>query len=614
VTDGAITLQLFVYSELAAKRAQSCLNGLSSLHPRYPALTSVDHPSEKHHLRDELHRLREDLARARAQNEATAYAEARYAALLEASADVVWSTDAEGMVEDMPQWRDLTGQTKEEVKGAGWLDAVHPEDKDRTRDIWWQAHTNRTMYKADYRLRMADGTYRWQRARGVQILDEEGNVREWIGTLSDIEEERRVIAEREDETRLVETLREISRVLAADLSLERIVQTVTDTTTALSGAEFGAFFYNIIDKAGEKYTLYTLSGAPREAFEDFGHPRATPVFAPTFYGTAIVRSDDITQDPRYGQMAPHHGMPPGHLPVRSYLAVPVISRNGEILGGLFFGHSQTGVFTARVERLVTGVAASASVAIDNARLYEAEQRARSSAEAANAAKSAFLANMSHELRTPLNAIGGYADLITEGIRGPVTDAQRADLARIKRSQQHLLSIINDILNFAKLEAGRVDFVYEDVSMSKALGELETLIAPQLLEKQLKYRFDCCDDSYTAYADSEKLQQIMLNLLSNALKFTPRGGSITLVCKPAADFMMVDVVDTGTGIPKEKLAAIFEPFIQVDRSLTGHIGTGLGLAISRDLARAMRGDLVVESKVGKGSRFTLSLPRRKAETA
>ena len=132
---------------------------------------------------------------------------------------------------------------------------------------------------------------------------------------------------------------------------------------------------------GRSYTLYTLSGAPREAFENFGHPHATPVFAPTFYGTAIVRSDDITKDPRYGQAPPHYGMPPGHLPVRSYLAVPVMSRTGTVIGGLFFGHEQTGVFTERAERLATGIAAWAAVAMDNARLYEAEQRARSDAEA-----------------------------------------------------------------------------------------------------------------------------------------------------------------------------------------------------------------------------------------
>ena len=407
----------------------------------------------------------------------------------------------------------------------------------------------------------------------------------------------------------VETLNRIGGILASELHLERIVQTVTDETTALTGAQFGAFFYNVIDEQGEKFTLYTLSGAPREAFENFGHPRATPVFAPTFHGTAIVRSDDITEDPRYGQMPPHHGMPPGHLPVRSYLAVPVTSRNGSVIGGLFFGHEETGVFTERAERLTNGIAAWAAVAMDNARLYEAEQRARSAAEQANKAKSEFLANMSHELRTPLNAIGGYTELIVEGIRGPVTDPQRADLERIKRNQRYLLSLINDILNFAKLEAGRVQFTPKTVSMNESLGQLEALVQPQIQQKQLQYEYHCCDASYTALVDPERLQQILLNLLSNAIKFTPAGGRIVVLCMATADHMEVRVRDSGVGIPPDKLEQIFEPFVQLDRGQpAGNVGTGLGLAISRDLARAMGGDLRARSNPGQGSTFILSVPR------
>jgi signal transduction histidine kinase len=365
----------------------------------------------------------------------------------------------------------------------------------------------------------------------------------------------------------------------------------------------------VTDRHGGKYTLYTLSGAPREAFENFGHPRATPVFAPTFYGTAIVRSDDITADPRYGTMAPHHGMPKGHLPVRSYLAVPVISRNGEVIGGLFFGHANVGVFTSRAERLALGIASSAAIAMDNARLYAAERSARAEAELANKAKADFLASMSHELRTPLNAIGGYAALLADGIRGPITDAQRADLVRIRQNQHHLLSLINDILNFAKIEAGRVQFDVQAVAMHDALRELEALIAPQLLEKQLHYEYRSCDSGYVARVDRDRMQQILLNLLSNAAKFTPLGGSITVECDATADALSVHVQDTGTGVPPDKLEAIFEPFVQLERGRSGtNPGTGLGLSISRDLARAMGGDIAVRSTPGVGSRFILTLPR------
>ena len=428
------------------------------------------------------------------------------------------------------------------------------------------------------------------------------------------EQLQEVNAEAEASRHEVETLNRIGGSLASELDIGRIVQTVTDAARNLTGAQFGAFFYNVGEAQGEKLTLFALSGAPREAFEHFGHPRPTPVFGPTFHGEEIVRSDDITKDPRYGHMEPYHGMPPGHLPVRSYLAVPVMSRRGGVIGALFFGHEDAGVFGPRAERAATSIAGWAAVAMDNARLYEAERRARGEAEVANRAKSEFLANMSHELRTPLNAIGGYTDLLSAGIRGPITEQQHADLARIKHNQHHLLSLINDILNFAKLEAGRVRFDPREVSMNELLGQLEALIAPQVQEKQLRYEYHCCDASYLAWADPERLQQILLNLMSNAVKFTPAGGEISVTCEATRDEMRVHVRDTGVGIPADKLEQIFEPFVQLDRGQsTVNVGTGLGLAISRDLARTMGGDLAVSSRLDSGSTFTLSVPRARSAT-
>ena len=247
------------------------------------------------------------------------------------------------------------------------------------------------------------------------------------------------------------------------------------------------------------------------------------------------------------------------------------------------------------------------------------QTARQAAETASAAKSEFLATMSHELRTPLNAISGYVDLLTMELRGPVTDAQREDLARIKKSGQHLLSLINDILNLARIESGRLDLQLGDVRIADAMANLEALMAPQMRAKGLTYSETRPSNALTVHADADKLQQILLNLLTNACKFTPSGGSVQVSCDevpPGAGgvtpngrrMVAVRVADTGRGIPQEKLASVFEPFVQVDRQSTqgSQQGVGLGLAISRHLARAMGGDLTVVSVVGVGSTFTLVL--------
>ncbi len=240
---------------------------------------------------------------------------------------------------------------------------------------------------------------------------------------------------------------------------------------------------------------------------------------------------------------------------------------------------------------------------------EERKRAEQAAWAASQAKSEFLASMSHELRTPLNAIGGYAELLALGVRGPLNAEQAQDISRIRRSQQHLLTLISDVLNFAKVDAGQSEYHITAVPVDEALHDTESMIAPQILQKGLHYSFNGAGQSAAVLADPEKMQQIVLNLLSNAVKFTDPGGSITLSGELSGNCVEIRVTDTGAGIAPEKLDKVFEPFVQVDRRLNQPVqGVGLGLAISQDLARAMGGDVKVESILGEGSTFTLSLPR------
>jgi signal transduction histidine kinase/PAS domain-containing protein len=296
------------------------------------------------------------------------------------------------------------------------------------------------------------------------------------------------------------------------------------------------------------------------------------------------------------------------LGLRSAIIVPLVA-NGRILGAL-------SLFSVRSGRrygdedlaLAKELARRAALAVDNALLHRTALEARAAADEANMVKMQFLAVMSHELRTPLNAIGGYTDLIRLGLRGPVSPEQVQDLDRITLSQRNLLGLINDILNFAKVEAGHVEFKLVDLAVAPLLGDLETVIAPQLLAAGLTLDRHDCPPQLAVRADAEKVRQIMLNLLSNAIKFTAPGGKIAVRCARVGDRVRVAVTDTGIGIAEDRLGAVFDPFVQLDRTLTSrHEGTGLGLSISRDLARAMGGEISARSALDQGSTFSLELP-------
>ena len=244
-------------------------------------------------------------------------------------------------------------------------------------------------------------------------------------------------------------------------------------------------------------------------------------------------------------------------------------------------------------------------------LLVSERVARSDAERANRAKADFLAVMSHELRTPLNAIGGYAQLMSLGVRGGVTPEQVLDLERIQVNQRHLLGLINSILNFTKLEAGQFQFAIAPLAIAPLVEGMEALIGPQLHAKEIALHVAPCSPEVMVMADAEKVRQILLNLLTNALKFTPAGGTVEIGCVVAGEQVAIVVRDNGRGIASRDLASIFEPFVQVDRHVTPQHeqGVGLGLAISRELARGMDGELVAESTPAVGSAFTLTLRRQ-----
>ena len=242
-----------------------------------------------------------------------------------------------------------------------------------------------------------------------------------------------------------------------------------------------------------------------------------------------------------------------------------------------------------------------------------EQTARAAAEAASLAKTQFLTTMSHELRTPLNAILGYIDLLSLGVQGPITAEQLVSLDRVRNSSRHLLSLINDVLNVARTGSGRIEYNIRPVPATEIMSAVAPLVEPQFTAHEIAFVVHDCDAAMRVTCDPDRTQQILLNLLTNAYKFTPLGGQVDLLCMAEPDQVHFLVKDTGRGIAQETLPTIFEPFVQIDRYLNreSQQGVGLGLSISRDLARAMQGELIVESAVGRGSTFTLSLPAARA---
>ncbi len=452
-----------------------------------------------------------------------------------------------------------------------------------------------------------------------------------VGTIIEVRdttEEKRAALERERLLRLeqeareeAETIYRLGQVLSGELDLHKLVQAVTDAATELTGARFGSFFYNVLNEEGASYMLYTLSGVPLEAFAHFPMPRATDLFGPTFRGEPVLRLPDVKRDPRYGKNSPYYGMPEGHLPVTSYLAVPVISRSGQVLGGLFFGHPEAGVFTERHERMVSGLAAQAAITMDNARLYEAAKRARAEAEAsaaenerlyreaqeANRLKDEFLATVSHELRTPLTAILGWAHMLRTGqFAGESAASAFETIERNARAQSQL---IDDLLDVSRAITGKLRIDVRPVDPNSFIDAAVESVRPAAEARGVRLQKVTDTGVVTVSGDPVRLQQVVWNLLSNAIKFTPRGGRVRVMLERVNSHVEISVSDDGAGIAPEFLPHVFDRFRQADQKTTRtHGGLGLGLSIVRHLVELHGGSVRAESEgEGRGSTFTVALP-------
>ncbi|HEY1328757.1 MAG TPA: ATP-binding protein [Casimicrobiaceae bacterium] len=449
-----------------------------------------------------------------------------------------------------------------------------------------------------------DGTSHWWEVQVTPIVGKDGAPDRLLAVSRDITERWNARRELEAERRGLAILNAAALRLASNLDRRAIVQAVTDAATELCHAQFGAFFLNTGPREGDAYDLYTLSGAASDAFSSLGLPRKTPLFEATFTDQAIVRSDDITRDPRYGRLAPHHGLPDGHPPVRSYLAVPVVSRAGGGLGALFFGHREPGVFSERAERLVAGMAAHAAIAIDNARLYESERRARAEAERMSDLKDEFLATLSHELRTPLGAIIGWAHVIASRPMEPA-DLQRV-VGIIDRNARAQTQLIEDLLDMSRISAGKLRLDIQSLQPAMVIEAALETVRPAAEAKGIRLDVVLDPDAGPVSGDPSRVQQVVWNVLSNAVKFTPKQGRIQVILRRVDSHVEITVADTGVGIEADFLPHVFDRFRQADGTTTRRqAGLGLGLSIAKNLVE-LHGGTIRAASAGKGCGATFSI--------
>jgi signal transduction histidine kinase len=406
----------------------------------------------------------------------------------------------------------------------------------------------------------------------------------------------------EESERRAERLQEATEALTSAQSLEEVANLIVTQAIGALGAHSGAVA--AIEPGGTTLRFVAVTGiANVDVGQTLGIDTPYPICAAAREGRPVLLETPEAVAEQFPKVVPAHQRDA----TKAAVAYPLLAGN-RTTGSLLIRFATPHSLNANDRSFLGAMSRIASETLERARLFDAEREARAAAEAANRAKAAFLASMSHELRTPLQAALGFSQLVRAGVYGDVNANQAEVLGRVERSQLHLARLIDDILDFARLEAGRVRMAPERVRVVDIINDLAPLIEPQASAKQIELALLPPDDSLAVFADAHRLRQILVNIVGNAIKFTPEMGSIRVGALRDGESAVITVRDTGLGIPADRLKAIFEPFVQVEDGLTRTAsGAGLGLAISRDLAKAMGGDISVESTLGQGSTFSVRLP-------
>ncbi len=550
-------------------------------------------------------------------------------ATLDSTTDGILAVDEQGRVTEYnEQFITLWGIPPEVLisrESAPFLEAATKRVKDpaaflkTTRDV----NSDGTHESVDV-IEFVDGRLIERRSKVQRIGD---RVVGRVLSYRDITDRIRAEETLRDEAGVLELLNKTGRAIAAQLDLQTVVQIVTEAATELTGATFGAFYQPTTDGPEKSFRLYALTGAPPAAFDEFKARQTGVVFERTFRGEGPIRSDDILQDRRFARMPPSSATDGAVLTIRSYLAMPVISVSGEVIGGLFFGHPEPRVFSERADRIIIGVAAQAAIALDNAHLYGAAQKeiadrkraeaerekllvsekeARARAERETRMKDEFLATVSHELRTPLNAILGWANILR------TTDNPEdipEGLEVIERNARAQAKIIEDLLDMCRIISGKVRLDVQQIDLVPVIKLAVESVSPMAASKGIRVQAELDPNTPRISGDPARVQQILWNLLTNAVKFTPKGGSVDVVTERIESSVAIRVRDSGMGIEADFLPHVFDRFRQADASTTRrHGGLGLGLAIVKNLVELHGGTVRVESAgANQGTSFTILLP-------
>ena len=550
----------------------------------------------------------QDISQRKAAEDSLRQSEEDLRALANSIPQLAWIASFDGTMSWYNQrWHDYTGTSAEQMAGDGWSLAYDAQRLPQMLQAWKSALRDGTPFEMEFPIRGADGQYRWFLTRANPVRDRGGQLLRWFGTSTDVDQVKRAQEALRDETRVLELLNNTGAALASTLDLPALLQETVDAATRISGARFGAFYYHDDTAAPDADALPAA-----RAVSGISLRLADAIAAELRLGPA-TRQNDLLAAPETGA--------DGAPPLRSCLSLPVNSRAGLPLGRLLLGHPQAGMFSARSERIVAGIAAQAAVALDNTRLYAAatraaeerkvlldsEREARAEAERTNQLKDDFLATLSHELRTPLSAILGWAQVLRRGTR------DQADLHRglhsIERNARAQAQLIEDLLDMSRITSGKVMLDLQPLAPAGVIASAIETLRPAADAKHIAIHSSIASDAGTIMGDPGRIQQVIWNLLSNALKFTPQGGRVEIGVRREASRLAITVADNGVGIKKDFLPHVFDRFRQADASTTRrHGGLGLGLAIVKHLVE-QHGGTVTASSAGdmQGASFTVRLP-------